>query len=97
LVTTEDERQHEAVQSLILTLGVALTMTGDAVIEIQRRPRATAAAYGYDNAAISVLPTLLVVSLRDGRSGAVKTIDSIRQLRLDQSSQVIAIARQCVR
>src|SRR3954453_7192791 len=95
MVTSGDERRDEAVQSLLLTLGVALTMTGDAVSEVQRRLRTTAAAYGYDDVAISVLPTLLVVSLRGGASARVRTIDSIRQLRLDQASEVIGIAREC--
>src|SRR3954447_13286919 len=94
-VTSDDERHHDAVQSLLLTLGVALTMTGDAVSEIQTRLRTTAAAYGFDDVAISVLPTFLMVSLHDGGSPRMRTIDSIRQLRLDQASQVIAIAREC--
>src|SRR3954447_19791331 len=96
-VTSDDELHHDAVQSLLLTLGVALTMTGDAVSEVQRRLRATAAAYGYEDVAISVLPTLLVVSLEGGGGARVRTIDSISQLRLDQASEVIAVARDCER
>jgi uncharacterized membrane protein YjjP (DUF1212 family) len=37
----------------------------------------------------------LVISLRGGGAARVRTIDSIRQLRLDQASEVIAVARQC--
>jgi uncharacterized membrane protein YjjP (DUF1212 family) len=77
----------------MLRLGVALTMTGDAVSEIQDHLRAVAASYGYENAHISVLPTLLLVALREGDPVGVRTIDSFRQLRLDQSSEVIRVAR----
>lgn len=81
------------VQAFILRLGVALTMTGDAVSEIQGRLRAVAATYGYEHAQISVLPTLLMVALREDDSAALWTIDSFGQLRLDQASAVIHVAR----
>jgi uncharacterized membrane protein YjjP (DUF1212 family) len=82
------------VQAFMLRLGVALTMTGDAVSEIQGRLRAIAAGYGYEAAHISVLPTLVMVGLREGDPAGVATIDSYRQLRLDQSSEVIRVARK---
>src|SRR5690349_3742828 len=81
------------VQTFMLSLGVALTMTGDGVSEIQGRLRAVAASYGYEHAHISVLPTLLMVALREGDPAAVRTINSFGQLRLDQSSGVIRVAR----
>lgn len=84
----------KAVQAFMLRLGVALTMTGDAVSEIQGHLRAIAASFGYENAHISVLPTLLMVALREGDPAGVRTIDSFRQLRLDQSSEVIRVARE---
>jgi uncharacterized membrane protein YjjP (DUF1212 family) len=80
------------VQRLLLGLGVALTMTGDAVSEIQGHLRATAAAYGYDRARIAVLPTMLIVSLSAQEHVGFATIDSARQLRLDQASEVIRLA-----
>ncbi len=83
----------EEVQAFMLRLGVALTMTGDAVSAIQDRLRAVAAGYGYEHAHISVLPTLLMVALREGDPAGVRTIDSFGQLRLDQSSAVIRVAR----
>lgn len=64
-----DEHDAEApaadVCALLLAAGVALTMTGDAVSEIQRRLRSIAAAYGYGDAHISVLPTFLLVRLHE--------------------------------
>lgn len=83
----------EQVEAFLLRLGVALTMTGDAVSEIQVLLRGIAATYGYDHANISVFPTLLVVALSPGKPGVVRTIDSFRQLRLDQASAVIHVAR----
>lgn len=77
----------------MLGLGQALTMTGDAVAEIQGHLRGIAAAYGHRHAHVSVLPTLLMVAVREGEIASVRTIDSARQLRLDQSSAVIHVAR----
>jgi uncharacterized membrane protein YjjP (DUF1212 family) len=82
------------VQAILLRMGAALTMTGDAVSLIEERLAAIAAAYGYPEARISVLPTLLIVSLGDGEPAAVRNIDSVVQLTLGQSSEIIAIARR---
>ena len=68
-------------------------MSDDAVSLIQDRLRSVAAAYGYPHARISLFPTLLIVALREGEPAMVRTIDSVRQLRLDQASEVIAVAR----
>jgi uncharacterized membrane protein YjjP (DUF1212 family) len=78
-------------------MGGALTMSGDAVSLIQDRLRSIAAAHGYPHARISLLPTLLMVALHDGEAASVRTIDSVRQLRLDQASEVFAIARRAER
>jgi uncharacterized membrane protein YjjP (DUF1212 family) len=88
-----DERASAELQPLLLALGVALTMTGDAVSEVQRQLGAIADAYGYPRARISVLPTMLIVALDDGRPAGLRTIDSSRELRLDQASEVIHLAR----
>lgn len=79
---------------MLLALGVALTMTGDAVSEVQHRLGAIAEAYGYSRARISVLPTMLIVALDDGEPAGLRTIDSFRALRLDQASEVIHLARR---
>ena len=79
---------------MLLALGVALTMTGDAVSEVQHRLGAIAEAYGYSRARISVLPTMLIVALDDGKPAGLRTIDSFRALRLDQASEVIHLARR---
>lgn len=84
----------EHTQRLLLDLGVALTMTGDAVSVIQERLRAIAATYGYARARIVVFPTLLIVTLGEGQAVAFRTIDSARQLRLDQASDVIRLAQR---
>ena len=81
------------VENLLLALGVALTITADAVSEVQNRLLSVATAYGYPQAEIVVLPTFLFISIRDGDPARVRMIDSTRQLRLDQASEVIAIAR----
>jgi hypothetical protein len=63
MVSTESPRanhpvaQAKDVEALMLSLGVALTMTGDAVSEIQSHLPAIAAAYGYGEARISLSPT----------------------------------------
>jgi hypothetical protein len=80
------------VQRLLLALGEALTVTGDAVSEIQRPLRTIAAAHGYPRARISVFPTLPIVAVAEGEVGGLATIDSFRQLRLDQASAVIRLA-----
>ena len=77
----------------MLGLGQALTMTGDAVSEVQGHLRAIAAGYGYARANVSVLPTFLMVSVREGEVALVRNIDGSRQLRLDQASAVIRVAR----
>jgi uncharacterized membrane protein YjjP (DUF1212 family) len=81
------------VEALLLDLGVALTMTGDAVSEIQAHLRAIASAYGHAQARISVFPTLLIVALHPARPASMRTIDSFQQLRLDQASEVIHVAQ----
>lgn len=81
------------VQAFMLSLGVALSMTGDAVSEIQEHLRSIAAGYGYQDAHVSVLPTLVMVALREGDVVCIRSIDSMRQLALDQSSEVIRVAR----
>ena len=78
-------------------MGAALTMSGDAVSLIQDRLRSIAAAYGHPRARISLFPTLLMVALDDGEAASVRPIDSVGQLRLDQASEVFAIARQAER
>ena len=82
------------VRALLLGLGVALTMSGDAVSLVQERLRSIATAYGYPQARLSVFPTLLIVALHEGEAASVRTIDSVRELRLDQASEVITIARR---
>lgn len=88
---TADSR---GLQALLLELGVALTMTGDAVSEVQTQLRAIAAAHGFGRARVSVFPTMLIVLLVEDQPAGVRMIDSIRQLPLDQASQVIGIARR---
>jgi uncharacterized membrane protein YjjP (DUF1212 family) len=75
-------------------MGAALTMSGDAVALIQERLSAIAGAYGFGHAHISVFPTLVVVALDDREAAGLRTIDSVRQLRLDQASEVIAVGRR---
>ena len=75
-------------------MGAALTMSGDAVSLVQESLRSIASAYGYPHARISLFPTVLMVALRDGDAASLQTIDSVRELRLDQASAVIAIARR---
>jgi uncharacterized membrane protein YjjP (DUF1212 family) len=88
------EHAPAEVQALLLRMGAALTMTGDAVSLVQERLRAIAAAYGYPRAEVSVLPTLLMVTLESGRPAGVSEIDSVGQLTLGQASEIIAIARR---
>lgn len=88
------EANPSDVRAFLLAVGVALAMTGDAVSEIQRHLRSIAAAYGYETAHISVLPTFLIVLLHDGDPAGVRSIDTGRQLRLDQASAVIRVARR---
>jgi uncharacterized membrane protein YjjP (DUF1212 family) len=95
-VTTATDDGAE-VRALLLAMGVALTMTGDAVSEIQARLRVIASAYGYERARISVFPTVLVVGLGDGSGVDLRTIDSVRQLRLDQATEVIHLAEAAER
>ena len=80
------------VRDLLLDLGVALTLTGDAVSEVQGSLRSIAAAYGYDHARISIFPTLLIVVISDGETAGLRVIDSLAALRLDQASDVIRLA-----
>jgi uncharacterized membrane protein YjjP (DUF1212 family) len=99
LTGSDDRPQYEgsadpaALRRLLLRLGAALTMTGDAVSEVQGHLRSVAAAYGYAHTRIAVFPTLLIVALGRGESAGFTTIDSARQLRLDQASEVIRVAR----
>ena len=72
-------------------------MSDDAVNLIQDRLRSIAAAHGYPHARIRLFPTLIIVALRDSEPAVIRTIDSVRQLRLDQASEVIAIARSAER
>jgi uncharacterized membrane protein YjjP (DUF1212 family) len=72
-------------------------MSDDAVSLIQVRLRSIAAAYGYPHARITLFPTLIMVSLRAGEPAIIGTIDSVAQLRLDQASEVIALARRAER
>jgi uncharacterized membrane protein YjjP (DUF1212 family) len=88
--TTADAAE---LRRLLLGLGAALTMTGDAVSEIQGQLRSIAAAYGYPRARIAVFPTVLIVAIREGDSAGFRTIDSAGALRLDQASEVIGLAR----
>ena len=60
------ERSPAEVQALLMRVGAALTMTGDAVSLVQERLRAIAAAYGYPRAHVSVLPTLVMITLGEG-------------------------------
>jgi uncharacterized membrane protein YjjP (DUF1212 family) len=99
LTESDDPPQHEgsadpaALRRLLLRLGAALAMTGDAVSEVQGHLRSVAATYGYAHAHIAVFPTLLIVALGRGENAGFTTIDSARQLRLDQASEVIRLAR----
>jgi uncharacterized membrane protein YjjP (DUF1212 family) len=68
-------------------------MTGDAVSEVQEQLRAIAAAHGYRRARVAVFPTLLIVALNPAESAGFRTIDSSRQLRLDQASDAIRLGR----
>jgi uncharacterized membrane protein YjjP (DUF1212 family) len=81
------------VRRLLLRLGVALTMTGDAVSEIQGQLRSIAAACGYPRGRAAVVPTVLLVAVGGGGSADLRTIDSAGELRLDQASEVIRLAR----
>jgi len=81
------------VRRLLLQLGVALTMTGDAVSEIQGHLRAIATAYGHPRARVAVFPTMLIVALDEGESAGFRPIDPVGELRLDQASDVIRLAR----
>jgi uncharacterized membrane protein YjjP (DUF1212 family) len=47
------------VRRLLLRLGMALTMTGDALSEIQGHLRSIATAYGHPRARVAVFPTVL--------------------------------------
>jgi uncharacterized membrane protein YjjP (DUF1212 family) len=96
-VSAEPVAETGDVQRLLLAIGVALTMTGDAVSEIQGQLQSIARAYGYEHAHISVFPTLLMVALEAGEPASLRTIDSFRQLRLDQASDVIRLARSAER
>src|SRR3954452_15661031 len=99
MATTAPQRAADAtdVQGFLLELGVAMTMTGDAVSEIQGWLRGIAHAYGYPQARISAGPTLLIVTLGGADPAGIRTIDSFRQLSLDQASQVIPLARSAGR
>ncbi len=55
--------EAEELEAFMLSLGGALTMTGDAVSEIQRHLRAVAATRGFEHADVGVLPTLPIVAL----------------------------------
>ena len=81
------------VRRLLLRLGVALTMTGDAVSEIQGQLRSIATAYGHPRARVAVFPTVLIVAVGEGESPGLTTIDSAGELRLDQASEVIRLAQ----
>jgi uncharacterized membrane protein YjjP (DUF1212 family) len=72
-------------------------MSDDAVSLIQDCLRSVAAAYGYPYARITLFPTLIIIALRDGDPATIETIDNVRQLRLDQASEVIAVARRTER
>ena len=74
------------IEPLLLELGRALTMTGDAVSEIESHLRTVAAAYGHPDAIVAVLPTALIVAV-GGHAAQVQVIDSSTQLRLDQASR----------
>ena len=63
-------------RGLLLNLGVALTMSGDAVSLIQDRLHAIAAVNGYEHARISVGPTLLVIALDEREAAGIRTVDS---------------------
>jgi uncharacterized membrane protein YjjP (DUF1212 family) len=80
------------VRRLLLRLGVALTMSGDAVSEIQGHLRSIATAYGHPRARVAVFPTVLIVAIGEGESADFRTIDSAGELRLDQASEVIRLA-----
>jgi uncharacterized membrane protein YjjP (DUF1212 family) len=88
------EHSPAEVQALLLRIGAALTMTGDAVSLVQERLRAIAAVHGYPHAHVSVLPTLLMVSLGEGHPPGMREIDSVGQLTLGQSSEIIAVVRR---
>jgi uncharacterized membrane protein YjjP (DUF1212 family) len=96
MVAATPVRAHAAteVQSFLLELGVAMTMTGDAVSEIQGWLRGIAGAYGFPHAQISVGPTFVIVALGDGQPAGMRTIDSFGQLTLGQASDVIRLARR---
>ncbi|HEY2650575.1 MAG TPA: threonine/serine exporter family protein [Solirubrobacteraceae bacterium] len=99
LVTTSVQSRGPAaadaaeVQAFLLSLGVALAMTGDSVSQIQDRLRAIAAGYGHSDIHVSLGPTLLMVRVNEGHTLGSRTIDSTHQLRLDQASEVIRVAR----
>jgi uncharacterized membrane protein YjjP (DUF1212 family) len=68
-------------------------MTGDAVSEIQATLRGVAREYGFPHARISAFPMVLIVGLKADKPAGIRTIDSFAQLRLDQASDVIRLAR----
>jgi uncharacterized membrane protein YjjP (DUF1212 family) len=90
---TEGFADAAEVQRMLLELGVALTMTSDAVSEIQATLRGVAREYGFPHARISAFPTVLIVGLQEDKPAGIRTIDSFAQLRLDQASDVIRLAR----
>jgi uncharacterized membrane protein YjjP (DUF1212 family) len=92
--TTGPSATARDVQALLLGMGSALAMGGDAVGLVEERLRSIAAAYGFADVRISVLPTLLIVALGDGEPAGLQPIDGSYELRLDQTSDVIAIARR---
>jgi uncharacterized membrane protein YjjP (DUF1212 family) len=81
-------------RALLLALGAALTMTGDAVSEVEEQLRAVARRHGYPDAHVVVLPTVVIVALAPDDAPGLRTLDSFSQLRLDQASQVIRLARR---
>ena len=80
-------RPAAEVQALLLSLGAALAMTGDAVSEVERRLRAIASSHGHPGARIGVLPTTVIVALSEDRPAGLGTIDSFGQPRVIRASR----------
>lgn len=88
---TRDER---ALLRFLLFLGSGMTMSGEAVNEIQDHLIEVAAAYGAPRARVAVLPTYLEIALEPGRA---VTLEPTRQLggllRLDQAAALYQLLR----
>ena len=92
-LTGEHRPEEEAVERLLLELGGALLSCGDAVADIQDHLRRIAHLYGYPQANVSVLPTLVLVSVEPAGQPRIAHPPDQPDPRLDQSAAVFQIVR----